>query len=58
MKDLRKRKKGKDIKYYVMSNTQAQELKKEQLLELFHFAIIPFFTSEVPRAVTISDSGK
>jgi len=25
---------------------------------LFHFAIIPFWTSEMPRAVIISDSGK
>lgn len=46
------------MKYYTMSKTQAQELKKEQLLELFHFAIIPFGASEVPRTVTISDSGK
>lgn len=42
----------------MVSNTKAQELRKEQLLELFRFAIISFWTSEVPGAVTISDSGK
>lgn len=46
------------MKYYMMSKTQAQESKKEQLLELFHFAIIPFWTTEAPGAATISDSSK
>lgn len=46
------------MKYYMMSKTQAQELKKEQLIELFHFAIIPFWTTEAPGAATISDSSK
>lgn len=41
-----------------MSNTQAQELKREQLCKLFHFAIIQFWTAKVPRAVTISESRK
>lgn len=45
------------MKYYVTSNTRAQELKKEQLLELFRFATIPLGNCKVPRAVAISDSG-
>lgn len=34
------------MKYYVMSNAQAQELEKKQLLELFHFATIPLRTAK------------
>lgn len=33
-------------------------MQKEQLPESFQFADSPFWTTEVPRAVTISDFGK
>lgn len=46
------------MKYYVISNNQTQELQKDQWPESFQLADIPFWTTEVPRAVTISDSGK
>lgn len=46
------------MKYYVISKNQTQELQKDRLPESFQFADIPFWTTGVPWAVTISDSGK
>lgn len=46
------------MKYFVISNNETQKLQNEQLLESFQVAGFPFWITEVPRAVTISDCGK